>query len=247
MNTPIYWSSLNLVVWWCCFSETELENQLLPRVFSTHHLHYSCQHPGSRKQFAWQPVRVWLSMCFQCKCWWLHRGLWAAILKPRSSAVLCGGESTTMACCFAGSQISIPCYSNHNVSGPTRQYNLPDRQCLPNLNLVHRLQQNYCWLYAPLSGTSRNLDMGVTRMKGSVRATYTMWGPLKGCTMENRIEGCLYTRARVESLNLILGFDKHSSLAQNIESFTDIKALNSLSKCKVAMLKVRYEEGSVTI
>ena len=39
----------NLVVWWCYFPETELENQLLPRVFSTRHLHYSRLHPGSHQ------------------------------------------------------------------------------------------------------------------------------------------------------------------------------------------------------
>lgn len=146
MNTPIHWSSVQFGCVVVLFSETELENQLLPRVFSTCYLHYSCQRPGSHKQYPWRSVWVRLWMCSQCKCWWLHQGLWAGILNPRSSAVLRGGGSTTMACCFAGSQTSIPRYWNHNVPWSTRQCDLPGRQFLPNLNLVHRLQQNYCRL-----------------------------------------------------------------------------------------------------
>ena len=50
-----------------------------------------------------------------------------------------------------------------------------------------------------------------------------------------------YTGARVEDLNLrflgvcILGIEKHSSKGQTIESLSNLQALISLSKCKVAV------------
>jgi hypothetical protein len=48
---------------------------------------------------------------------------------------------------------------------------------------------------------------------------------------------------------LIVGVDKLASKAQIIESLNSpilLKALNTLSKCSVAMLKVRYQGGNVT-
>ena len=51
-----------------------------------------------------------------------------------------------------------------------------------------------------------------------------------------------HTRSRVETSNLqFSGVDTLSSKAHTIESFINPKAHKSLSKCKVDMLKVRYE------
>ena len=44
---------------------------------------------------------------------------------------------------------------------------------------------------------------------------------------------------------LILGVDKFPLKAQNIESLSNLQALDGLSKCKVAMLKVRYREEKI--
>ena len=47
--------------------------------------------------------------------------------------------------------------------------------------------------------------------------------------------------------SLILGADKLSSKAQTFESLqTNPQALSTLSKCKLAMLKVRYHGGNDT-
>ena len=55
----------------------------------------------------------------------------------------------------------------------------------------------------------------------------------------------LHTRAQVESSNLhFWEFNKLSTKAQTIQSLTDLKSANSLCKCKVAMLKVRYYCGN---
>ena len=56
-----------------------------------------------------------------------------------------------------------------------------------------------------------------------------------------------FTRVRVESSkSQFLEVDKLSSNAQTIESFTNSQVFNSLSKCKVAMLKVRCQRGNDT-
>lgn len=49
--------------------------------------------------------------------------------------------------------------------------------------------------------------------------------------------------------SLIVGVDKLASKAEIIESLNSpilLKALNTLSKCSVAMLKVTYQGGNVT-
>ena len=53
-----------------------------------------------------------------------------------------------------------------------------------------------------------------------------------------------FTRVQVESSNSqFFWVDKLSFNAQTTESFTNSQVFNSLSKCKVAMLKARYQRG----
>ena len=58
--------------------------------------------------------------------------------------------------------------------------------------------------------------------------------------------GPLYTSLELAIVgSLVLGFDKFSFTAQTIESLTSSQAPNTRRKCKVAMLKVRYQ-GAIT-